>query len=594
MWTTAVLAFVLAFSVLCIRNLDPIVYPTLYAEDGEWTANLLTYGFFDTSFSTRVFPILGFVIFYAVGNGVAGLLFDDPVFYLPLVYYFLSNLFMAGLAVVAFVRLRQLVSGWAVFAVFISIVLLPVGTDGNEIYGRILNLGFFFPYLQVILLLPVLGPDRTRLQMAAAIFFSLISGLTFPVGMGLSIIAAGVLLLRHLLSGRAKSDVLLSAMFLLVGLLPLFFLSVETFSNQGGADLPFKAESFVEFAVARAALYPLVFQVYELLSDGVVLSIAALVAILGCAGLYAAKANGGFAKESKDGFGYVLLALWGASAVYLLAMVAMRSGLTSAFDGYTGTFPDRYFTGLNLTVFTALVCSVDRLRMGHLVCALLSVPFLMTAAERIELDKPSVKFQTVRPWTTELCGAEVRGKNDDLGVPIPPEGWTARLPVSAQTKGLADQCSLSNFYDLPIIRDMRPAVTIQEGSRSGQAVLKISAVDVNNNVELTPIKSGEVAIVVTGGDPGILLNFAPLQRAAEGETRVNLHVKTEEPAMLQLFYLRKSAKGFSEAGSLYMLVPGGGEQFVVVFDSTIAASRMRLDFPDGAGRAYSVGFDPVL
>ncbi|MNN00919.1 hypothetical protein D3C81_1135230 [compost metagenome] len=64
--------------------------------------------------------------------------------------------------------------------------------------------------------------------------------------------------------------------------------------------------------------------------------------------------------------------------------------------------------------------------------------------------------------------------------------------------------------------------------------------------------------------------------------------------MLQLFYLRKSAKGFSEADSLYMLVPGGGEQFVVVFDSTIAASRMRLDFPDGAGRAYSVGFDPVL
>ncbi|WP_295953026.1 hypothetical protein [uncultured Xanthomonas sp.] len=583
----------MAFVVLCVRNLDPIVYPTLYAEDGSWTGKMLSNGFFDTAFGARSFPILGFMLFYALGNAIAGLLFDDPAFYLPAVYYILSNLFMAGIAVVAFARTRTMLSFWAVLAILIAVVLLPVGIDGNEIYGRVLNLGFFFPYLQILLLIPLMAPKCTRGQIAAALIVSLICGLTFPVGMGVCVVASGVLFLRYFLAGKAERDGGLAIALFCVGVLPLLALSRDAFTSQGGADLPFKASSFIEFAVARSALYLFLFAFYKHLNDIAVLLIAAVVLVVGAAGMWRAYRNAEFSKHCSDGFGYVLVLLWGSAAVYLLAMIGMRSGLTSAFDHYTGTYPDRYFTGLNLAVFTALIFSVGRFKKGWIVSLVLAAPFIATGSQRIELDKPATKFGSVRPWTTELCGADVPTSAQGFSVPIPPEGWSALMPRSAKTNALASQCRVSNFYELPFVEDMRPSVTVQEGGAGGPGAVKVGALKVNNAVELIPVGRGKVKILVTGADPGVVLELAKPSALRGADARIYLTVSAEVPSTLQLFYLKSQEVNYSEPSSLYFHVPAGKDEFVVVLDRTINPNKFRLDLPEGVGKAYLLSFDPA-
>ncbi|MFW5402812.1 hypothetical protein V2A85_24555, partial [Yersinia sp. 1252 StPb PI] len=90
-----ILLFVTSFAIFMLRNLDPITYPTLYAEDALWTEKLLSKGFIDTAFNTRSFPILGFVIFYQLGLLIVNIFAQGNIFYLPLAYFILSNIFFA-------------------------------------------------------------------------------------------------------------------------------------------------------------------------------------------------------------------------------------------------------------------------------------------------------------------------------------------------------------------------------------------------------------------------------------------------------------------------------------------------------------------
>ena len=55
-----IISFVACASIFALRNLDPILFPTLYAEDGDWMGLLMQNGFLDTAFHARQgFPVVG-------------------------------------------------------------------------------------------------------------------------------------------------------------------------------------------------------------------------------------------------------------------------------------------------------------------------------------------------------------------------------------------------------------------------------------------------------------------------------------------------------------------------------------------------------
>lgn len=444
------LLFIAAFTLFCLRNLDPITYPSLYAEDGTWFGDLLTRGFYDTAFDTRVFPIVGFIIFLQIASWVIDVFLGGNLYYLPLVLFVLSNMFSAGMVLVAVRVFRGHLPFWGVAAIVLSIALLPVGGDANEIYGRILNLGFMFPYLQTLLLLPLFLPgSRRRVGIAIGLVFSLISGLTFPVGIGVAGVACGLLLLRFM-HERRRGDLVAAMLVGLTALLPLLMLTSQTFSDTGAASMPVKVEAWVEFAMARSLLYPIVFWFYSSLTDASVLLIVVAVVVAVAAQLWRTRRSAELPAVSA---GYPLYLFWGATLVNLAAMLVMRSGLSAIFDGYSSTFPDRYFTGLNLLFFTSLVLTACRSRWGQAVAAALAVPLLATSAGRFELNSPSMHWHSVPTWTKSICETAMRD-GPRAFIPFAPEGFSTEVPKEELTAALLARCAATEtraYADLPLI-----------------------------------------------------------------------------------------------------------------------------------------------
>lgn len=462
---TVGLLFIVAFLLFSLRNLDPITYPSVYAEDGLWVGDLLSKGFYETGFNSRVFPVVGFIIFYQIAIWFTDFFLRGNLYYLPLIIFLISNLFSASIVAIAVGILRNRLPVWGIAAIVVSILLLPVGTDTNEIYGRILNLGFMFPYLQALLLLPLFFPKRHWLIIVPSLTFSLLSGLTFPVGIGVAGIASTLLILKFL-QQQNRRDLIAAVLVGFTALLPLLTLTGQTFSDPGAATMPLKVEAWIEFSVARTILYPLVFWFYGSLNDTGVLILLTLVVIGLITQLWRTKKINSLPIATT---GYPLYFFWSVTLLNLVAMLGMRSGLSSIFNNYESTFPDRYFTGLNLLFFTSMLLTACRSKSGQAVAIIITLPLLITAAARFELIKPMMHWHSVPSWTESICKAKSNGPK--TYVQIAPEGFSSQLPTRMLTQSLFERCAQ---LTTPAYSDLPWLAVLMEDSlgkpRSGESI----------------------------------------------------------------------------------------------------------------------------
>jgi hypothetical protein len=588
--------FLTALLILCLRNLDPIIYPTLYAEDGALTASLKLNGFFSATFESRTYPILGLTALYAIGGEISRLFFGPPIFYLPLAYYLVSNIFMAVVATIAYLQARALLSFASALTIFLSVVLQPVGTDGNEIYGRILNLGFFFPYLQMLLLIPIMMNNPTKGQILVAACFSLISGLTLPVGIAITFSAVGCLFLRYFVCGKNFKDAKLLLLFLLVGLISILIFSITLLKSDGSASQSFKLDSFIEFVVARSAIYLIVFSFYEYLNNAVSLMLAMLLTltILWC--LWRS-----FGKEEVDrkqpGFEYILLLLVCSSVFYLIAMVIFRSGLTHFLDGYTGTWPDRYFTGINLTFFTMTIFVLHNLRVIHgfrfarSIPIVLALPLIISAGQRFEFSKPHFKLEENLSWTGEICDLASNSKDGIVSVPIPPLGWFSAVQADENRDLLLKRCGVSNDYYLAHLDAIFPNASLHKGVEKQEDDMRIASFYPNNGVDVILKNNNTINVKINGADPSLILRTYSEGLPRDVRRKLWIKVTMDTPGEFQLFYLTKGNVGFSEAESIRIPVRGLTDQFHIYFSNRVETRELRLDFPEGVGKEYVVEFD---
>lgn len=147
------MAFLALFAAFALRNLEPLTFPTILAEDGGWFETVARDGPLAAGLTVRPgFPVLGLTLLQSVAILAIDLFFSGDVFHLPAAYFVAANAFLAGLALFMFCVLRRFLSAAASLGVVVATVLMPVGNDGNEIFGRILNLVFLFPPLTFLLL----------------------------------------------------------------------------------------------------------------------------------------------------------------------------------------------------------------------------------------------------------------------------------------------------------------------------------------------------------------------------------------------------------------------------------------------------------
>lgn len=581
---TPYLLFILAFCVFGLRNLDPITYPSLYAEDGAWTGDLLTRGFWDTAFNTRVFPILGFVIFYQVGTFITDVFLDSNLSYLPLIYFILSNVFLSLLVVFTYKILIRHLSKLAIISILIAILLLPVGGSGNEIYGRVLNLGFIFPFFQVILLIELFRLDLSKLAIISIVAFSAISGLTFPIGLGISSIAMCFMLYTGMKTNKKAHFFIIAALLLMTVVVPLLFLSTSTFTNEGGANLPFKSDSFVEFSIARAFLYPILFIFYKHLNDLIVIFLLGIVVSSGGVAVYQK-----WRAAPNSANTMITLLLWSSFFIYFTAMMLMRSGLTSAFNDYYSTFPDRYFTGLNLLFFTSLVFTIDKVKYKNFIILAISIPFLISINKRFELSDPSMKFDLVAPWTIAMCNYSDVNDDELVKINIPPKGWEMAIPAEISERHSLYGCPFDPFYKfLPFANRKLPVLSHPNPSNNYRRLDFENVAD--NNSVATKHNGNQILVDVIAPDPSLLFSLVDTSEAVVNESRsmMSINLKSEIESQVQLFYQTKADASFSGEKSIFIPINAGMNSINLSFSQEVKTDVFRFDLPDKVGLEYDL------
>lgn len=447
-WINVILGitlFVFSAAIIIFRNLDPLLYPTIYAEDGKWAGAVLIDGTAKTAFHIREFPVLGLVGMLRVGLIAVEIFARGDLSSLPVAYFFISTVFLATTATLAFYVFRGEMSLVGRIALWVAVVLMPVGDDANEIFGRILNLGFVFPVLQYLFLTKCIRAPAKLPWFAVALLFSLIAGWTFPVCIGVS--GAAMLVFYFCgrsreLDGRPFKDV--AAALLAVIILNISFLSIDSFLSKGGANLPFSEKGLIEFLFGRALLYPMLAAWYASLTNEVVVTLALSALILIAVGAAVA------IRFSAQRAQVVLLLL--VFVGYYLATVVMRVGFTSIYGEYKTTFPDRYYYGLNiLIVFVVTLVSeccwrLVKSRYQALRWFLRGVPILvivtMLAAlpRQFEMAEPKMRWGGVGTFEYSLC-ALVWGKGPlpynanatQIDLPVyplwPGYAWRMTIPI---------------------------------------------------------------------------------------------------------------------------------------------------------------------
>jgi hypothetical protein len=454
-----VLCFILCACVFTARNLDPLLAPTLYAEDGTWIGLLMHKGLLHTAFYARQgFPVLGLALLDLVALQLNALLSGGDLFTLPYYVWAVSIAFLSVVSVLPLVAFRPLLPLSYRLGLVAILPLMSTGPSGNEIFGRIGNLVYIFPVVcTYCICLWRLSPRRAQ-GFYACLAVLCVSSLTFPVCLGLFFLWVMFEMLFALsrVSGLSLARVIqLEPLapgwiaWLVVGLALCFFLMPDNlFAFKGGADMPVSSAGWVDYVGARLVLYPLIAAFYGKMTDA-----ATLLACFGIGLIFVLALMQSPASEMR----FALVAFTISFAVYAAATAIMRPGFTSLFGNYANTFPDRYFYGINVLFVTAFLLAVYQFAQWRkLAFAAVLIAFCANVAMRprnvFEWTSPTMhwrQYGDLRQMTCLIVSGrgptQLSYEGEWAILPVYPIvenfGWRMMLPKSVLSRSVESGCA---------------------------------------------------------------------------------------------------------------------------------------------------------
>lgn len=155
--------------------------PILYAEDGVWVGQGLSYGWINTVFHARsdyftVYNILGLYISTIISSFFTG----NPLILLPQSIALVSFSFYSLIAVLVFNFSKRSCSLFISYSLYVLVLFLPLGSSQSEILGRLLQIGFYMPVFSLCIF-EYMRTSRSKLYSYMAAVMIFLAAATNPV-----------------------------------------------------------------------------------------------------------------------------------------------------------------------------------------------------------------------------------------------------------------------------------------------------------------------------------------------------------------------------------------------------------------------------
>ena len=419
--------FVVCFFVITVRSINSFTEPFLYAEDGVWLSNVLQQGFLGAAFNSRPdYPIFLQASLLQIVTVIGKLIFGSPLSQSPLIISVVSNLFLTVVFYFIYLALRKTFTFSIASVILALAVFVPVGITSNEIYGRILQIGFFLPaWCWAIVELRSAPGSKLR-------------NLMFDLLIGLSIFTNPITVVTvwcHIFLRKPSALLRLSEFaktwWTLIAITLIFLGQEITIRVPGTGGIPggLNPQGIVGYFV-RSSVFSIIGYPYTIGSLYFWLGMSIVLAILCWVGWW--KLTPTYRSNSST-----LFVLW---LVLTTGGLIARPGLTGFTVTNASSFPDRYFIASNI-FFTLFVFSLlfgeriknlstkTQIRKTLLALSLLCV----IGSQAFELAGPRMIIATDvnYSWHDNVCQARKVSLNNSFSLNLWPDGWAASFPSSA-------------------------------------------------------------------------------------------------------------------------------------------------------------------
>lgn len=412
----ALITFTLAFMVFFARFPQPVITPTLYAEDGVWFGSALSNGWLYTFLHARPDYFVFFNIFFLFLSALLSKIFSGSVLMLlPLFVAFMSYAFYAITTSIIYFTVRRYAGTSLAWAAFAMSVLVPLGVSQAESIGTLVQVGFYMPILSVCVHL-YRDTLSTKKRKAACDVLIFLMAATNPVNFA---VTGGYVLIK-LFTSPEKKKFFIDFAPLLITMFILFVVIAPRMNGSGGIIGVFNSKNLIEMATARSILFPFTFSFYKKLGDisSILLTIAYVLFVL----IAYIRAKG----SCRTAISLLFFML----IIYDIATTAGRSGITGLLTGYNSTYPDRYFMGINIISSVLILICIgqcnNRFKLFCIVALfLVYAPGFKNTFESSS-DKRRIPLEYV--YTNALCSARDEGNGFSRIQILPSPDWYIRLP----------------------------------------------------------------------------------------------------------------------------------------------------------------------
>lgn len=412
--------------ILTLRNLEPLTNDIAFAEDGAWLGIAMTKGWWHTLVNARIdYFVWGNLLFVYLATLTSDIFCGDKLACYPLALTFWSYFFYASVSVLCYYITKGFLPTAIRWMIFLATMMIPLGDTSGEVFGKICNIGFYFVFIATLLMF---AKQRSPKTTPLTDIVLLICVSTNPVCLVLTTLFSFFTLIDRDIKKWIKKYGAVTAGCIIIGGF-IFFRMIAIPSK--GTTGSFRFESLIEVSLAKAFIYPFIFPFYTHMTDTIVVALSLI--ILAIMAFLLIK------EKSKDVKTLVLMCAV-AYFTYAFFTIYMRRNLSEVIGGYTSTFPDRYFMGLNLIVmFSFLVLAGSSLRgskavrtVGAICLASFAALYLTNIGWLFEGKEARTSLAGAETFQDQLCTASQLPADADgnVSVQLYPLGWYAAFPKS--------------------------------------------------------------------------------------------------------------------------------------------------------------------
>ncbi|KEY57810.1 hypothetical protein [Serratia sp. DD3] len=393
--------FFLGFSILFFREPYAFLDANVYAEDGIWTAKALRDGWISTFLHARSDYYVFFnIALLFISSKISYIVSGSPLSFLPQAIAIVSYSFYSVVAILIYKCLRIYSNRFFSMAGFLFSILVPLGGSTSESIGTLVQVGFYMPIISVCLHL-LRGECRVKYFKYIFDIFIFLAAATNPVCFAVT----GIYLALRIKYFIKNKHALLEFLPLITSLSLLFLIIIPNMDGHGGILGTPNPKNIIEMVTARSILYNFIFPWYSVFND--------LASIL-FSFLFLSMCIFAYISTKNDKAKNAIIFLFSVMAVYTIATISGRYGLTGILNNYTATYPDRYFMGINVISSTLFVIVLSQLsniyflnKISYALVIIVLILHIMNVLNGSVISNSTLKYNSSNKFKSSLCHPEI-------------------------------------------------------------------------------------------------------------------------------------------------------------------------------------------